>query len=459
MMNEEQTSNPLSSFSTFSIDHGEQQESSSAVSDTKRRSSGSAVVFGTEISALCFCIPLNWVLKPNDGHELNVKNSDLSTVFLLLNYMIGSGIVVQAYVFSQSGIIVCIFEYIIISIMNYTGVNLLVRCAEETKVFDYSNLAETILGPWGSILVDVSIVVGAAGSLLSYILIIGSVLTEVVMKCSEWYCNVIFLTIIPVTLFTVPLCLLRNFGHLAVASYISITVISASVLLVIIGGPIVNENNRDHNYRMGSFIGAIKTIGDIVFALGYITATFHTYNSMKNRTIKNFNQVSLNTIIIGAIMCFFTGLIGYISFGSNTKSNIIENFDGYLGGFFKIALVIHLVLYIPGDFVIMRSAILKLCHWQLSELSDIIFISLSLFCISIITIIALLLQIYLSSTDSLAIVVDITGGIAGSMLYFIIPALCGFSLFKNNMELYWKSLILLLFGATLIILVIISSGM
>ena len=131
-------------------------------------------------------------------------------------------------------------------------------------MFDYSNLAEKILGPYGSIAVDVSIIVGAAGSLLSYILIIGTVLTEVVKHCSGWYCNVIFLTVVTVSAFTVPLCLLRNFGHLAIASYISIFVISASVLLVIIGGPIVNKDDTITNYKLGSFMGAIRTVGDIV---------------------------------------------------------------------------------------------------------------------------------------------------------------------------------------------------
>jgi sodium-coupled neutral amino acid transporter 11 len=326
-------------------------------------------------------------------------------------------------------------------------------------VFDYSNLAEKVMGPRGSQIVDVSIVIGAAGSLLSYILIIGTVLTEVVEQCSAWYCNVVFLTILPVSAFTVPLCLLRNFGHLAVASYISITVISASVLLVIIGGPIVNANNSALTYKLGSFLGAIKTVGDIVFALGYITATFHTYNSMEKRTVQNFNAASRNTTIIGAVMCFFTGLAGYLSFGSDTKSNIIENFHGTLGGIFKIALVIHLVLYIPGDFVIMRAAILKLRGVSLSDLSDFQFITLSVSCIGTVTFVALMLQVYLSSTDSLAIVVDITGGVAGSMLYFVIPGLCALQLFKHEQETYVKSLLLLLFGTTIIVLVIISSAL
>lgn len=429
------TTNPLSSFSVERID-----------GDSEKRSS----------------IPVvksyfSWILKPEDGTEVRVKNSDLSTIFLLLNSMIGSGIVVQAYVFSQSGIIVCIFEYIVIAIMNYVGINLLVQCAEETKIFDFSGVAEAILGPRGALLVDGCMVIGGIGAEISYILIVGSVLTQVMGSCSAWYCNVVFLTILPVCAVTVPLCLLRNYGHLAIASYFSIAVICASVLLVLIGGP-SEHPNAVHNVRMGNFLGAIRTIGDIVFALGYITAAFPAYNAMENRSISNFNWDTSATMLVGAVLCFCTGLAGYLSFGSDTDSNVLENFGGTVGAVFKVALVIHLVLYIPGDFVIMRTALYKLRGIDPHTQADIAFISTSLSLIGFEIFVALMLQVFLSSTDSLAIVVDITGGVAGSMLYFVVPGLCGMTLFKDNRETYYKSILLLLFGVTIMVLVIISDA-
>lgn len=449
----ETTKNPISA---FSLEYEDSAQDTTNSSVHKRTSS--TTILGKEVKSICFFIPLSWVLKPEDGSEVKVKNSDLSTVFLMLNSMIGSGIVVQAYVFSQSGIIVCVFEYIVIAIMNYVGITLLVQCAEETKIFDYSGLAEAIMGPRGATLVDGCIAIGGVGSLLSYILIIGSVLRQVVDHCGAWYCNVVFLTILPVCSFTVPLCLLRNFGHLAIASYISIGVISASVLLVIIGGPIQNPDATG-NGRMGNFVGSIKTVGDIVFALGYITAAFPAYNAMENRSVVNFSRDTSATMLIGAVMCFVTGLAGYLSFGSDTDSNVLQNFTGALGDVFLVAMVIHLALYIPGDFVIMRTALYKLRGVDPNKESDFAFITFSLGCIGFEIFLALILQVFLSSTDSLAIVVDITGGVAGSMLYFVIPGLCAMKLFRGNMETLYKSILLLLFGATIIVLVIISSAL
>ena len=54
-----------------------------------------------------------WVAK-DEFQLVPVDNSDASTLFLLLNSMIGSGILVQAYVFKETGLIVTVFLYIFI---------------------------------------------------------------------------------------------------------------------------------------------------------------------------------------------------------------------------------------------------------------------------------------------------------------------------------------------------------
>ena len=55
------------------------------------------------------------------------------------------------------------------------------------------------------------------------------------------------------------------------------------------------------------------------------------------------------------------GIFGYASFGDATDREILENFSGtHSSDAFNILLVVHLILYIPVDFVIMRGAFQKL---------------------------------------------------------------------------------------------------
>lgn len=98
-----------------------------------------------------FCIPGSWI----GSKKTAVDNSPFATIILLLNNMIGSGVLVQAFIFRETGIIVAIFEYLIVGLMTYTGVDLMIKCADEVQIFEYSELATKALGWWGAIAVDV----------------------------------------------------------------------------------------------------------------------------------------------------------------------------------------------------------------------------------------------------------------------------------------------------------------
>lgn len=414
----------------------------------------------------CFCIPMDWIVLPPDGHEVKIGNSELSTTFLLLNTMIGSGILVQAYVFMKTGILLALVEYLIIGCMIYGGVDLMTRCADEAKIYHcYSKVVMMYLGEYGGLVVDWAFVINNAGALLSYILIVGSLLksmidTSVGHTCTLWCCNIAFLTLLPIVLFSVPLCLIRNYGHLAIISYLSIAAICGSILLVIIGGPVHRAQDHHDDYTnnllLGDFVGSIQSIGGIVFALGYITAIFQSYTAHKDVTVEKFSYITRNVTFIGTVMCCITGLVGYISFGSNTQANILENFNTPAGSFVKLVVAIHLILYIPGDFVILRGALWKLCGASVQTQADSLFIPLSLLLMGTITFVAVLLQVYCRDSNSLAVVIDVTGGIAGSLLYFIIPGWIGLKLFRENAKLYRRCIALLVFGSYIMITVAIG---
>jgi amino acid permease len=368
---------------------------------------------------------------------VHVKNSRVATIFLLLNTMIGSGILVQPYVFRESGLILAFFEYIAIGYLMYIGAEFLIKLGVSCNIYDYSHLAHSILGHYGSVAVNLSIVVTNAGGLLSYIIIIGSLFSDVVdtfSDCDDWYCNKGFLTVLPVLCFTVPLTLIRRFGHLAFISFISIFVIVLVMGLVFIGGPIRasmydHDNDDSHNVRYGDFVGAMKTVGDIVFALGYVAALFHSYQAMETQSTKEFFHVTWVTTAIGTMMCFLMGLVGYACFLDSTETNILMNFPGPAGAIFKIFVIIHLLLYIPGDFVVFRASLWRLCEIDVQHQQDEHFIRITLASILTITVIAIILLLTVGDSTALSAVVNITGGVSGTLLYFIIPSACVYRLY------------------------------
>lgn len=380
------------------------------------------------------------------------------TLYLLLNAMIGSGILAQAYVFSKAGVINTIVEYVLIGYLTYTGVEMLILSADKINVITYPDLCEKSLGSYGKYLIEYAILFSNAGALMSYIIIVGTLLDSILLTyiSSSWYTNSAFLVLISVLLIIFPICLIRNFGHLSYISVVSIMAIGSVVLLVTVGGPLVS-NEKDSNMLMSDSIGMFETIGSVIFAFGYATVIFPCYYALDSRTPKKFNSIAVHATSIGIVMCFAIGIMGYYCYGSDTKADILENFTGVLGTIFKLIVIIHLILYIPGDYVIMRASFMNLLgkDARFDDNASYLFITIST--LGLITIISCLLLTYESSSDSLAIVLELTGGIGGSIVNFIVPGLvASHVLWDDGTAMKIKVVSLLAFGLAFPFLSIVS---
>jgi amino acid permease len=202
-------------------------------------------------------------------------------------------------------------------------------------------------------------------------------------------------------------------------------------------------------------VGAIKTVGTIIFALGYVTGFFPSYQALKLQTAEHYQNVFTTATLVGIAMCLATGLAGYLSFTSDTEDIILENFDGSAGGMFKLLFVVHMLLYMPGDFVIMRDSLLKLTGQKVLDLSDSTYLLWTLCLFGAVTALALVLQATVSGNGGVLGVVSVTGGVVGSVVYFIIPGLCGAHVFTADSAdfMYAKSLGLVAFGVAVIAIV------
>lgn len=56
-----------------------------------------------------------------------------------------------------------------------------------------------------------------------------------------------------------------------------------------------------------------------------------------------------SSVTLGGVLCYGTGLAGYLAFRGATQGDILDNFTGAVAAFFKILVVVHLILYIPNE--------------------------------------------------------------------------------------------------------------
>jgi len=149
----------------------------------------------------------------------------------------------------------------------------------------------------------------------------------------------------------------------------------------------------------------------------------------------------------GILLCFTTGLIGYLSFRNATNGNILDSFEWVGAQVFKGIFVFHLILYIPLDFVVLRYNTLTLLGTHVMKLNPVQYILFStLLLFFSLGIVLLLWSSGLSQGDAFGMILDFTGSLTGGFIAFVAPA--SFYLrVMNKTDPYWyQSAVLLVLG-------------
>ena len=145
----------------------------------------------------------------------------------------------------------------------------------------------------GKNLLDILIVIGNTGALMSYLTIVGGTTSSLLFGWGATYdsANVYLMTVITTTIFVLPLCLNRYYGHLGGISFISITCITIVLLVVICAGPVFGNGGEVQTVNMN---GMFQKLGSIIFALSCIPATFHAYESTKDVNLDKFKYIMVS---------------------------------------------------------------------------------------------------------------------------------------------------------------------
>jgi len=412
--------------------------------------------------------------RKTDYCEVDVKgnpielanNSSALSVFLLVNTMIGSGILNQPFVFKDAGILGALIGFALATWATWMSLLIITDVGVQLQVLEFSGLAERAFGKTGLFINDVSIIIGAFGALLGYILVIGEMMSGLLLGwgCQSKVCGMYGITTVFVCFFVLPLCLRRQFGHLAYIAVFSIVTITTVLFLVTIGGPIRTRNDSSSEpLNTLNFGGALRSLGSIIFALGCTPANFQAYIAAEKgvRNMASWSRVTAYAVSIGATMLLIMGSAGYLSFQSNVQGNILTNFPSKSFDFFKLMVVVHLVAYIPVDFIVMRYSIVKLTLNKKSEtLSTWLHVSITFGLLAFTTAFILtMLNNGLSAGSAFSLTLDITGGIGGSITGFIMPSAIYMQLMPAASALYSRAQVLFVLGWLFMVLVVIGTVM
>ena len=356
-------------------------------------------------------------------------NSKSQLFFLLVNTMIGSGILNMPEVMSKAGFLGGVMMLTVVAMVTWYAVSCVVNATEMLGETSYQNAMRRSFGTIGEKVFLASILILNLGALMSYITILGGTASHLFLSwgCEDDFCEVNGTTSFLVVCFVVPVCLYRHYGHLSLISTFSFIAIGLCVLFVVVAGPIVGPQSDAGPMLIFEMEGIIKKLGSCVFALSFASSCVMGYRSMEEsqRTPEHFNIVSGFGVATGMILCLVMGVSGYNAFRGDTDGEILDNFETHAADPFKFLLAVHMVLYIPVDAVVLRDAANQLCFslGDQEELSLIPHVCITLFLVGACMATVLGLRgAGLSKGEAFSIILDLTGSVAGSMVTFILPA-------------------------------------
>ena len=223
-------------------------------------------------------------------------------------------------------------------------------------------------GDAGEWLSDIGLVIFFGFGTIVPVMTIGALTRTVIVTyhpsiSNEWYISSSTLIILWSMFVITPITLVRNFGNLSIISYYIFLVLIISFCMICIVAPIeYYHENKNLSLRWGSWKGGLLSVGTILYFNGLPPAIIDSYISTSSTAKPHFLNYIFITIILSVMLEYIVGLIGYLTFRSNTSSDLLDNFTS-INTFYLLVQIAYMFLIAtstPLYLIISRDAILKM---------------------------------------------------------------------------------------------------
>jgi amino acid permease len=283
-----------------------------------------------------------------------------SSLFNLLNTILGGGILALPQAFSMSGLLVGVIFTFFVGILSAISSTMLVEVSDKLgDIRSYKDLANRTFGTFGGFIIDICLVLFLFGTMTGYIVIIADLLTPSVVNLFNLnvddresvgydYIDRIFVSGVVTGCVLLPVSMLPKIDFLKYTSTVALICIVYMVITVsVITFRQLINNLVLSDVLWGNFgIDSFAAMPVIVFSFSFHTALFPIKNEMKEP--EKITTIVTTACLISGTMYITVGMLGYLTFLDCTDSNVLVNFDTSLPiTISKFALVVVLCFSYP----------------------------------------------------------------------------------------------------------------
>ena len=286
-----------------------------------------------------------------DALEEEGSASMFETVMNLTNNIIGAGLLSLPWCIKESSIVYGALMVALMGFIQALTFVVVVICCEYAGTFSFMELGRRVMGSLAGSLIQICMLVYTAGSCLSFIVLTGDFISSDTGFAHELCGDDCILTSRPFAVFVVtisflaPLCSLQDLRALWFTSMLSVAsmfyLLGLTLWKYASSDGINPCTGKPPVIRVASASTGLFSAAPIVgvaFIAHYNAPRF--YKELSNRTIPALHNACLYPFALCSSVYLLFGVFGYLTFGHETKSDLLENFasDSTLAIIARVAL-------------------------------------------------------------------------------------------------------------------------
>ena len=272
----------------------------------------------------------NFKEEPGDDDGENrhptIRNSMLYTALLVVKGMIGAGILNLPLIFKTFGILGGIILSIVLNIIAVVVAYFLGRDKELSQRYSYAVYSKIVMGPAGSVIMKMSLVVMCSTLAVVQLIVFGDVLKGL----SLLFCDInVKYLIVAIALVILPFMFQKDISGITKYAYfgiIGLGVFYATTVILFIYKYYQNKIFFDKSmlYPNGSFKELFQCVGGYYNAFTFHLAYFSYYLPLKPRNTKTMMKSVIIGVIAGSIVYASYGAIGFLMYGNRITDSALK---------------------------------------------------------------------------------------------------------------------------------------
>ncbi|KAG0179540.1 hypothetical protein DFQ29_001952 [Apophysomyces sp. BC1021] len=295
----------------------------------------------------------------------------------LANTILGTGMLAMPSAVASVGLLPGIAIIMLSALASGAGLYFLACCATRTEGRHSSFFAiSKLTWPRAAVFFDLAIACKCFGVAISYLIIIGDLMPQVIASFSNhtgdsellmdrrFWITVFMATVV------LPLSFLRKLDSLKYTSVVSL--IAVVYLCAIVAFYYVSPNfppPPPEDVELFSFTTKFFSYLPVfVFAFTCHQNIFSVYNELRDNSLRVIAQTIAISIGSSAFIYEIVAILGYLSFGKDVRGNIIQEYPPSFfvaGG--RVAIVVLVVFSYPLQLHPCRSSLDKVLAWRTPE--------------------------------------------------------------------------------------------